>query len=86
MHKYFKDGLQHKLAFIAWTTSNTDSVLREAKEIIDKIIIPAKPNHPSHNNNYRNVFSIPVKDGGLIILLREDQAKESQRLFGYMRR
>ena len=36
-------------------------------------------NHPSYNDRYRKVFSLPVKEDGLSILLREDRADEYER-------
>ena len=36
-------------------------------------------NHPSYNDRYRKVFSLPPKEVGLSILLPEDRAKEYER-------
>ena len=47
--KSFSNGLQHQLTFIARTTPNPGSLLREAEKIIDKICIPSRLNHPSYN-------------------------------------
>ena len=57
-----------------------DSLLREAEKIIDKTLLPLMLNHPSYNDRYRKVFSLPLKDGCLIsILLPEDRANEYER-------
>ena len=47
VYKSFTNGLQHKLTFIARTTPNADSLLREAEKIIDEKLIPSMLNHPS---------------------------------------
>ena len=78
-YKSFTNGLQNKLTFIARTTPNTDSLLREAEKIIDKNLIPSMLNHPSYNDRYRKVFSLPLKEGGVSILLHEDRANEYER-------
>ena len=36
-------------------------------------------NHPSYSDRYRKVFSLPLKEGGLNILLPEDRANEYER-------
>ena len=36
-------------------------------------------NHPSYNDRYRKFFSLPLKEGGLSILLPEDRANEYER-------
>ena len=79
VYKSFTNGLQHKLIFIARTTPNTDSLLREAEKINDKNFIPSMLNHPSYNDRYRKVFSLPLKEGGLSILLPGDRANEYER-------
>ena len=79
VYKSFTNGLQHKLTFIARTTPNADSLLREAEKIIDKNLIPSMLNHPSYSDRYRKVFSLPLKEGGLNILLPEDRANEYER-------
>ena len=38
--------------------------------------MPSILNHPSYNDKYRKVFPIPVKDGGLSILLHADKANK----------
>ena len=65
VYKLFTNGLQRKLTFIARTTPNSDSLLREAEIIIDKNFIFSILNHPSYNDGYRKVFSLPVKESGL---------------------
>ena len=79
VYKSFTNGLQHKLTFIARTTPNADSLLREAEKIIDKNLITSMLNHPSYNHKYRKVFSLPLKEGGLSILVSEDRANEYER-------
>ena len=36
-------------------------------------------NHPSYNDRYRKVFSLPLKEGELSIVLPEDSANEYER-------
>ena len=36
-------------------------------------------NHPSYNDRYRKVFSLPVKNGGVSIFLTEDRANKHER-------
>ena len=81
--KSFTNGLQHKVTFIARTTPNPGSLLREAKKIIDKICIPSMLNHTSYNDRYRKVFSLPLKEGGLSTLLPEDRANENERFIRF---
>ena len=78
VYKSFTNGLQQKLTFIARTTPNAESQLREA-EIIDKNLITSILNRPSYNDRYRKVFSLPLKEGGLSILLPEDRANKYER-------
>ena len=35
--------------------------------------------HPSYHDRYRNVFSLPVEDRGLSILLQKDRANDYER-------
>ena len=79
VYKPFTNGLQHNLTFIARTTPNAVSLLREAEKIIDKNLIPSMLNHLSYSDRYRKVFSLPLKEGGLNILLPEDRANEYER-------
>ena len=76
VYKSFTNGLQHKLTFLAKTTPNSETLLREAEKIIDKNLIPSMLNHPFYNDRYRKVFSLPLKEGGLSIFLPEDRANE----------
>ena len=50
VYKSFTNRLQHKLTFIARTTPNADSLLKEDKKITDKNLIPSLLNHPSYND------------------------------------
>ena len=77
VYKSLTNGLQQK--FIARTTPNTDSMLREAEKIIDENLIPSILSYPSYNDRYQKNFSLPVEEGGLSILLREKRAKEYER-------
>ena len=86
VYKPFTNGLQHKLTFIARTTPNADSLLREVEKIIDKNLIPSMLNHLSYNDKYWNVFSLPLKEGRLSILLPEDRANEYERSIGFVSR
>ena len=36
-------------------------------------------NHPSYSDRYRKVFSLPLKEGGLSLLLPGDRANEYER-------
>ena len=81
VYKSFTNGLKHKLTFIARTTQKADSLLREAAKIIDKNPIHSMLNHPSYNDRHRKVFSLPLKEGGIRILLPEDRANEYERSF-----
>ena len=81
VYKSFTNGLQHKLTFIARTTQKADSLLREAAKIIDKNPMHSMLNHPPYNDRHRKVFSLPLKEGGLRILLPEDRANEFERSF-----
>ena len=74
VYKSFENGLQHKLTFIARTTAKADSLLKEAEQIIDENLIPSMLNHHSYNDRYRKVFSLPLEEVGLSILLPEDRA------------
>ena len=43
------------------------------------LCVPSIWNHPSYNDRYRKVFSLPLKGGGLSILIAEDRANEFGR-------
>ena len=79
MYKSFTNGLQHNLTFNARTTPNSVILLTEAEKINDKNLVPSRFNFPSYNDRYRNVFSLPPKNGGLEILHPEDRANEYER-------
>ena len=76
VYNSFTNRLQHKLNFIARTTPNSASLLREAKKIIDKKIILLMLKHASFYGKNRKVFSLPVNYVGLSILLPEDRANK----------
>ena len=75
--------LQHNLTSIAGTTPNSDSLLREAEKLIDKNLPPSMLNNPTYSDRYRKVFSLPLKERGLSILLFEDRAIEYERSIRY---
>ena len=76
---HLRTDCKQKLTFIARTTPNADSLLSEAKKIIDENLTSLKLNHPSYNDRYRMVFSLPLKEGGISILLPEDRTNKYER-------
>ena len=69
------------MTFSARTNPNTDSLLKEAVKLIDKNLMTSMLKHPSYNDRYRKVYSLPVKDGGPGILIPEDRGNEYELSF-----
>ena len=80
--KSFTNGLQHKLTFIARTTPNPGSLLREAEKKLIKFLYLQCWITPL-TMRYRKVFSLPLKEGGLSTLLPEDRANEYERFIRF---
>ena len=79
VYKSFTNGVQHKLTFISRTTPNCESLFEETEKIIKDELIPSLVNHNSYNDNFRNIFALPVREGGLNILQPEDRADDYTR-------
>ena len=81
MYKSLSNRLPYKLTSNARTTPNLDSILREAEKLVYDNIIPSILNHTSNNDRERKVFSFPVIEGGLGILLPEKQGKGKWKIY-----
>ena len=79
VYKSFTNGVQHKLTFISRTTPNCEPLFEETEKIIKDEFIPSLVNHNSYNDNFRNIFALPVREGGLNILQPEDRADDYTR-------
>ena len=79
VYKSFTNGVQHKLTFISRTTPNCESLFEETEKIIKDELIPSLVNHNSYNDNFRNIFALPVREGGLNILQQGDRADDCAR-------
>ena len=79
VYKAFTNGVQHKFTFISRTTPNSEVLIDKTESIINDDLIPSIVNHPTYNDKYRKIFSLPVREGGLSILLPEDRAHEYER-------
>ena len=79
VYKALTNAVQQKLKFISRTTPNSSRLLVESEKIIHDSLIPSMINHPTYDDKYRQIFSLPVREGGLNISLPEDNEKEYER-------
>ena len=79
VYKSFTSSVQHKLTFLARTTPNIEDLLGECKKSINDELLPNLLKNPVSNEKYRNIFSLPMREGGLNILKPEDRFKEYER-------
>ena len=79
VYKAFTNGVQHKLTFITRTTPNSNSILHATENVIKDKLIPSIVHHPSYDDKHRQIFSLPVREGGLNILTPDDREHEYER-------
>ena len=79
VYKAFTNGVQQKLTFITRTTPKSEDLIEKTEKFITDDLIPSLVSHPTYNEKYRKIFSLPVRKGGLSILLPEDRAHEYER-------
>ena len=79
VYKAFTNGVQQKLTFITRTTPNSEDLFQKTEKFITDDLIPSLVSNPTYNEKYRKIFSLPVREGGLSILLPEDRAHEYER-------
>ena len=65
-----------KIDFYCYDYSKFAQSTDGSRTIKDKILLLSRLDHPSHNDKSRKVFSLPVIDVGLSVLLPEDRANE----------
>ena len=71
--------MQHKLTFLSRTTSDTFDLLEEAENVINDHLIPSLVCNTNYDETYRDIFSLPVREGGLNIIRPEDRILEYER-------
>ena len=79
VYKSYANVVYRKLAFIARTTPHFVKLFEEAENIVKNDLISSMLNLPSSNNKYRNLFSLPVRDGGPSLLAAKYRSNEYQR-------
>ena len=79
VYKCYTNGVQHKLTFISRTTPNCESLFEETEKVIKDELIPSLVNHNSYNDKFRDIFALPVREGGLNILQPEDRVDDYTR-------
>ena len=67
------------LHFLSRTTPNSELVLNESEQVIADSLLPNLIGNGVDTRNCREVFSLPVRDGGLNIMLPTDREEEFQR-------
>ena len=77
--KSFTSCVQHKLTFLASKTPNFEDLLRECEKSINYELLPNLLKNPAYNPKYRNIFSLPIREGGLNILKPNDRHNEYER-------
>ena len=78
-YKSFTSSVQHKLTFLACKTPNIKDPLRECEKSINYELLPNLLKNPAYNPKYRNIFSLPIREGGLNILISNDRLNEYER-------
>ena len=71
--------MQHKLTFLSRTTPDTFDLLEEAEKVINDHLIPNLVCNTNYDETYRDIFSLPVREGGLNIIRPEDRTLEYER-------
>ena len=79
VYKSFTLSVQHKLTFLLRTTPNIEDLLNECEKSIIDELLPNLLKNPAYNKNYRNIFLLPIEEGGLKILKPEDRFKKYER-------
>ena len=73
------NSVQHKLTFLSRTTPDTFDLLEEAEKVINDHLIPNLVCNTNYYETYRDIFSLPVREGGLDIIRPEDRILEYER-------
>ena len=79
VYKLFISSVQHKLNFLACTTPNFEDLLNERAKSISDELLPNLMKKIAYNQQHRNIFLLPTKDGGLNILKPKDLSREYKR-------
>ena len=74
--KCMTNSVQHKLTFLSRTTFD---LLEEAEKIINDHLIPNLVCITNYDETYRDIFSLPVREGELNIIRPEDRILEYKR-------
>ena len=75
----FTKGIQNKLSFLCRTTPQMEPFFHETELDISEKLLPALTGRISHNENQRLLFSLPLRNGGLNILLPGDRSQDYER-------
>ena len=67
------------MTFLARTTTNIEPLLKECAKTINDELLPNLLKNPAYNPKYRDIFSLPRREGGLNIIKPEDRLKEYER-------
>ena len=76
VYKAYTQGVQHKITFITRTTPDSHILLHETEKVISDELLPKMLGKNDFDQNLRKVFSLPIKDGGLNILMPDDRTHE----------
>ena len=79
VYKCLTNSVQHKLTFLSRTTPDTFDLLEEAEKFINDHLIPNLVFNTNYDETYRDIFSLPVREGGLNIIRPEDRILEYER-------
>ena len=79
VYKCLTNSVQQKLTFLSRTTPDTFDLLEEAEKVINDHLIPNLVCNTNYDETYRDIFSLPVREGGLNIIRSEDRILEYER-------
>ena len=79
VYKCLTNSVQHKLTFLSGTTPDTFDLLEEAEKVINDHLIPNLVCNTNYDETYRDIFSLPVREGELNIIRPEDRILEYER-------
>ena len=69
-------GVQHKLTFLSRTTPDIDELLEDSEKIISEKIIPNITGQDRPTEPERKLFSLPLRNGGLNIMVPQDRKND----------
>ena len=68
VYKCLTNSVQHKIAFLSRTKPDTFDLLEEAEKVINDRLIPNLVCNTNYDETYRDIFSLPVREGELNII------------------